>query len=590
MELSEISILSKNEQTFFEKYGLFLSEKWNALSEDERINALEMFLGKIESMTFPVLNFDEDIILRIVVGCGDGYGIRGIIDNALPTLRALVWEPDEAAFLACCCYSDMSALFEDKRLTFIIGRDRDELELAIRMNLFDSNYRHNRILAQEIYARIDNGDVRFLTDTINRIAEEVSLGGRIGSFFDIHPCENMLQAFYLLNENYVAGQLFRAIPVRDIPVIIVSAGPSLMKNCADLKRVRNRAIIIAVAHAMRTVFQHGVIPDMVAFSDAHRFDYMDFDSESRYMLLSSVFSDRALQQKYNGNIVYHGFELAEQFFSCQRAQAEPPARLNTGSVATDVFSLFISAGFKRIILVGQDLAYASDGNSHTDWESEYGTYERNGLQCFVDGISGKKVKTRKDWEDFRRVFESIIKEHKDVHVIDATEGGALIHGTEIMTLKNAIDRYCIKDYPVDLWFRNMIKGSEDEKEYIQQWFDDQIWDIERMRRYLDEVIALNSTVREGWEKTDEWDSDFSSKCRKYDVLFNQIVYGDAGELLRFYCTKEMHEYFEDAMTVEGDDNILKRMQLELKLFTLLRQKSEILLVYINKLIDNDRIG
>ncbi len=581
-----IDILPDNEKAYYLRYGVSLTGKWMSHNEEYRIRAVNTYNESLSIFQESELEFDRNNILRILIGCGTGRALRDIVSNALPTLRALVWEPDESAFLACCCYLDISDLFADNRLMFAVGRNLDNLEMAIRMNLFDSNFRHSRILAQGKYACVDDSDVRLLADTVNRIAEEVSLGERISSFFDTTPCENMLQAICLLNENCVTEQLFKAIPVRDIPVIIVSAGPSLMKNCQDLKEAHNRAIIIVVARAMKTVFQYGIVPNMVAFTDAHKFDYMDFDSESRYSLLCSVFADRSLQKKYNGKNIYHGFEHTKEYFLCRRTQIGSSARLNTGSVATDVFSLFVSAGFRRVILVGQDLAYGSDGNSHTGGESEYGIYERNGMQRFVEGVNGDIVKTRKDWDDFRDVFESIIREHKEVHVIDATEGGALIHGTEIMTLKNVIDKYCIKDYPVNTWIRNIEKGSEEEREYIKQWLNEQICGIERMNRYLDEAMVLNSDIQKRWMKPNEWNPDFSSKCRKYDVLFKQMVYGETGNLLRFYCTKEMHEYFENAMTAEGDENVLKRMQLELELFELLKQKSKKLLSYVDELNDD----
>ena len=53
------------------------------------------------------------------------------------------------------------------------------------------------------------------------------------------------------------------------------------------------------------------------------------------------------------------------------------------------------------------------------------------------------VTTRPDWYNFLKWYEeallSMKKAREDIRVIDATEGGAKIHGTEIMTLQNAID-------------------------------------------------------------------------------------------------------------------------------------------------------
>lgn len=50
---------------------------------------------------------------------------------------------------------------------------------------------------------------------------------------------------------------------------------------------------------------------------------------------------------------------------------------------------------------------------------------------------------------YRMWFETQIVRYSELHVIDATEGGAKIHGTEIMTLREAIQRECMELEAVD---------------------------------------------------------------------------------------------------------------------------------------------
>jgi len=45
---------------------------------------------------------------------------------------------------------------------------------------------------------------------------------------------------------------------------------------------------------------------------------------------------------------------------------------------------------------------------------------------------------------YRVWFEKYIKDNNLKNAIDATQGGAKIHGTKIMTLKRAIETYCVK--------------------------------------------------------------------------------------------------------------------------------------------------
>ena len=57
-----------------------------------------------------------------------------------------------------------------------------------------------------------------------------------------------------------------AIP-REMPAIIVSAGPSLNENIEELKKAKNKAFIIAVDTAMKPLLRNGIIPDMYAIID-----------------------------------------------------------------------------------------------------------------------------------------------------------------------------------------------------------------------------------------------------------------------------------------------------------------------------------
>ena len=119
-----------------------------------------------------------------------------------------------------------------------------------------------------------------------------------------------------------------------------------------------------------------------------------------------------------------------------------------GSVATDAFSLLYKIGLKTIILVGQDLALTGN-KTHAD-----GTFEEKMPEIdtkdyeWVEGNIEEKVPTRTDFHVFLNWYVRSIKECKEhvegFRVINATEGGAKIEGTEVMTLKDAIKQTCTK--------------------------------------------------------------------------------------------------------------------------------------------------
>ncbi|MGQ2590047.1 DUF115 domain-containing protein, partial [Campylobacter coli] len=83
-----------------------------------------------------------------------------------------------------------------------------------------------------------------------------------------------------------------------------------------------------------------------------------------------------------------------------------------------------------IIFIGQDLAYAENGNSHPDDYQNSATYESQAYEhILTEAYGGKKeIKTHEFWIFFKQILEAmIIKYH--ITTYNCTEGGARIEGT-----------------------------------------------------------------------------------------------------------------------------------------------------------------
>ena len=63
----------------------------------------------------------------------------------------------------------------------------------------------------------------------------------------------------------------------------------------------------------------------------------------------------------------------------------------------------------------------------------------------MEDIHGNRIPTSSQLYYYLNWFENFIRENSTTIFIDATEGGAKIKGTMIMTLEDAIIKYCNKD-------------------------------------------------------------------------------------------------------------------------------------------------
>ncbi|EPM4371916.1 6-hydroxymethylpterin diphosphokinase MptE-like protein, partial [Campylobacter jejuni] len=103
---------------------------------------------------------------------------------------------------------------------------------------------------------------------------------------------------------------------------------------------------------------------------------------------------------------------------------------NTPSVAHMSYFLSVLLNHKNIILIGQDLAYAENGNSHPDDYQNSANYESQMYEhILTEAYGGKKeIKTHEVWIFFKQILEAmIIKYH--ITTYNCTEGGARIEGT-----------------------------------------------------------------------------------------------------------------------------------------------------------------
>ncbi|HED6676127.1 TPA: motility associated factor glycosyltransferase family protein, partial [Campylobacter coli] len=100
------------------------------------------------------------------------------------------------------------------------------------------------------------------------------------------------------------------------------------------------------------------------------------------------------------------------------------------SVAHMSYFLSVLLNHKNIIFIGQDLAYAENGNSHPDDYQNSANYESQMYKhILTEAYGGKKeIKTHEVWIFFKQILEAmIIKYH--ITTYNCTEGGARIEGT-----------------------------------------------------------------------------------------------------------------------------------------------------------------
>ena len=574
-----MEILKKNEEAFEKRYGKSLSAILFEQMPDSVLlySSLSDLNDRISKMNIQI---PQESKLLLISGFQDGLFIQRI--RGVSGYREIfIAEEDKNAFLISCCKYDLSDIISDNRIRIWIEDISNEpMEAAIESMM---QYHTMKSVFFVVYPEYEI-DHKAFTDELWRISKkkleyiETVAASRVEYSDD--PCKNELYCISQLYENSTVDQLFETIPTRDIPVIMVSAGPSLSKNVSELGNAWNKALIVVMAHAAHVLENAKVKANFAAMTDPGLgFGFMDFDLRNNYRIIISGYGSADLQKKYNGRCVYFG--MNSHTWPIKRLESKLRPNLNAGSVATDMLSLFYEAGFKTFILVGQDLAYDEQGFSHVGGERDVRVYDNETYE--VESIDGKMIESRDDWVLFLDYFEQMIREHDDITLVDATEGGALIHGSLVMSLREAICKYCKISFPMQKWFDGIEKGADTEKKQILGIFDSQLIKCVEGRSKLKRIKECAQYILNHAYEGEGNKEKYIEMCKEYDSLYKDILFSEDTEMIRYYCHDDLQLYINDALKMEGEGNVDKRTRFEMSLFEKMYEKSIGLIEYMEEL-------
>ena len=429
----------------------------------------------------------------IFMGIGNIGYLRELIEHVEVRLNIIIYEPSFHIFLKAMEEIDLEKGMKKHFILFWVEgvgeMSLDRFDIILPRLLRLENLKHLQLFI------LPNYDVIFKEESEKLIerCQNIALNNRVAyntamTFAEVTTVNVLRNAKYLC-DGYKTIQLFRTIPM-DITGIVVAAGPSLNKNIKELKRAKGRAFIIAVDTALKPLLREGIIPDMFFIVDAMKpLDLVDMNGVEQIPMVTTLNATPEILEFHQGK----KFFFDESYRFAEKIMIKSGLRWGDvatgGSVATNAFSLLYKIGLKTIILVGQDLALTGN-KTHAD-----GTFE-------------EKMPTRTDLHVFLEWYKSSIREYKehvkDFRVINATEGGAKIEGTELMTLKEAIEQTCTNEIDISSCLEKIEpmlnkENREWAKKYlasIPEQFDKLKTDAVKLRKnYIKLLTKIKKQIR-----------------------------------------------------------------------------------------------
>ncbi|EMQ6050356.1 motility associated factor glycosyltransferase family protein [Campylobacter jejuni] len=279
--------------------------------------------------------------------------------------------------------------------------------------------------------------------------------------------------------------------------IVVSAGPSLAKQLSLLKAYQDKAVIFCADGALSMLEKEGIVPDYVTnldFTDLAMKFFQNKENLKQSIITLECATHpnvaRSLKAE-NCMIILRNKALYQRF------NLNDFGYIDTGThVSHFSYTLALALGFKNIIMIGQDLAFDEEGNSHSkgfDFGEKF-SGEENIDKLKVPAYAGKgEVLTHITWNDYRIKLEYLFAcNEQKAKFYNATEGGARINFTEELSFKECCEKLLTKEKPKFELPKSLTKNRSDKllvkfKEKIQK-------DQDNAKRFLNDALALKQIL------------------------------------------------------------------------------------------------
>ncbi len=521
-----------------------------------------------------------------IQGLGMGYHLDEIIAQSGNRDFILVVEKDIRVFKAFLEQRDLSTIYgkltHNCKLYFAVGRTPIELFRALQglaLTIFANGI---TVINHPASIKLD---MAYYTATGTKV-KDIFQWARVNTLSQINASEDFAHNIFSNMPAYLQlpgiKRLFDVF--QGFPGIVVSAGPSLIKNIRYLREAQGKALIIAVDTALKVLLRYGIEPDMVVSIDYTKHNeryFIDLESDNAALVIDPEVYP-GIVKRYTGPkfmISLPGKSLSDWL----SVHVEDKGSMEKGlSVAHTAFLLARKLGLSPVGFVGQDLSFPGKmthvRGSAMVRKSSVHSGQKDTIQ--VQDIFGGNVLTTTSMHVFLRHFEELMDQHQ-VQCYDLTEGGALLAGAQPMPLKE--------------FLLTKTKTVFDTKQLIREAFEKPVkYDVSALKKAVRSAIEglrqVCNVSAEGQKVVRNLESRVSKQATNYNLrkLFEQWMsisrelhsYRDIFVLLGNNITDVMvlqarkASFDFDSWDEKNPDGLLKFLSKDKAVFTTLHDRCE----------------
>ncbi|MBT0742836.1 motility associated factor glycosyltransferase family protein [Campylobacter lari] len=346
------------------------------------------------------------------------------------------------------------SLLQSKKL-FIFNVNTFNFDRAKELFLQQNFMFYSKIA--EILKFKNSNSIQIIQNYINKAIESIFNALQSSQECEVyieHFCKNLPKTLsHSSTKNFLSAH-----KAKQKYAIIVASGPNLIKQLPLLKKIQNKVSIFCADGSFTILHKYGIKPDYVfcierdvingkkdkVIGSWNFFDnnFGDFDRDILF-IFSDTINPKTIKLIEKNNRNYMITLSTNSFCTSFGFDEFGYCDLSFNSVANLAYNFAVSLCYTNIILIGQDLAFGKDGNSHPK-DFLHGTNLDSSRYKHIKTIAyggQKKVYTHAAWLLYKEKYEYDINLNKHiVKTYNATEGGARIEGAIEKPFKELCDK------------------------------------------------------------------------------------------------------------------------------------------------------
>lgn len=315
--------------------------------------------------------------------------------------------------------------------------------------------------------------------------------------------------------SYSGNALFKRFP--QVPAIICGAGPSLNKQLKVVEKLGDRALIFAGGSALNALNAAGVMPHFGAGIDPNP-EQKERLQQTTALEVPFFYRNRLYDEALKlvrGPKLYitgsGGYDIA-RWFEEKLAIPNDEEELDEGfNIVNFCISVAHALGCNPIVMIGMDLAYTqmeayAKGvvkDSRVKEGEILSAEDLDAKAILREDIYGQPVYTLWKWVAEANWIGDFSKEHPDVQMINATEGGLGFPGVTNEKLKDVIKTHLNTQYNLFEQVQKEIQNAplpQLTTKRVIECMHELKESLIRCQEHLQALIEENETVMERAEK------------------------------------------------------------------------------------------